>query len=109
MSGKAGIKTVLPNRVREAFEGNTYLSLTQIAHAFQLSESTLRRHLRKGTLPSHSKGAGQYRTHRAFTVGDAETFWRRLQPPVTPPRPPKVRQKHNRATLAGVEKRNRPG
>jgi hypothetical protein len=102
----ARMKTVLPDRVREAFEGNTYLSLQAMADAFQLSTSTLRRHANQGTLPAHSKGFGEYRTHRAFTIGDAEVFWRNLQPAVTPPMP---RKKHKRATPAGVEKRNGPG
>jgi len=97
--------TPLPKRVREAFEGRTYLSLAKLAKAFQLGENTLRRHAVNGTLPSHSKGFGKYRIHRAFTLGDAEIFWHRLQPP---PVPPKARRK-KKLTPAGVAKTTASG
>lgn len=97
--------TPLPNRVREAFEGQTYLSLAELANAFQLGYTTLWHHANKGNLPAHSKGFGKYRVHRAFTLGDAQIFWRYLQAPVIPPKP--ARKK--RSTPIGVEKTGRPG
>ena len=72
----------LPERVRAAYKGKNWLSLTQLANAFGISRRTMDKHVENGTLPWHRFGAGEERIRRAFTLADAELFWRRLnQPP----------------------------
>lgn len=91
----------LPKRVQAAFEDRTWLTLRELANAFEFSESTVRRHANDGTLPAHRKGTGRVKVHRAFTLRDVQIFWRRLHTPA----PPKARQpRKNRAIPAGIAK-----
>ena len=70
----------LPKRVRVAFRGAVWLSLPDLALAFEISERTMRRHASNGTLPAHRFGAGNERVHRRFTLADAQAFWSRVSP-----------------------------
>jgi len=77
----------LPKRVLALFrrtarssQGREWLSLPELAEAFEISERTMRKHLSNGTLPSHRFGAGNERIHRRFTLADAKVFWSRVSP-----------------------------
>jgi hypothetical protein len=72
----AGANLKLPKRVRAAFQDHDWLSLPDLAEAFEMSERTMRKLLVNGTLPWHRFGAGSERIHYRFTRGDAEAFWR---------------------------------
>lgn len=71
----------LPKRVLTAFDSSEWLSLPELARAFEISERTMRKHAAKGTLAGHEYGTGDQRVHRAFTRADAARFWHRLNRP----------------------------
>lgn len=67
----------LPDRVVEAFAGQSTVTLPVLAASIPMDIKTLRKHREAGDLPVHIKGVGVARRHYVCTLADVQEFFRR--------------------------------
>lgn len=64
----------IPERVRKAFAGRTYLNQTELADALEMNIKTVARHMDAGDLKSTTIGMGKQRPRRRSTLSQVLTF-----------------------------------
>jgi hypothetical protein len=64
----------VPQSVRDAFAGRTYLSTPEVARLLEMNVVTLREHADAGDIVWRQKGRGAKRPRRVFTLGDVVGF-----------------------------------
>ncbi len=64
----------VPQRVRDAFAGRTYLSTPEVARLLGMNVVTLREHADAGDIVWRQKGLGAKRPRRVFTLSDVVGF-----------------------------------
>jgi hypothetical protein len=64
----------VPQRVRDAFAGRTYLSTPEVARLLEMNVVTLREHADAGDIVWRQKGLGAKRPRRVFTLSDVIGF-----------------------------------
>lgn len=70
------VETALPEKVRLAFEGRSWLSGSELAAALGINDKTFRRHIANGEIGYISIGVGQKRETRRFFLQHAADFLR---------------------------------
>lgn len=69
----------MPQALREAFSGRTYLPTPELAAVLEMDVTTLRRHADAGDINWHQKGLGAKRPRRVFTLDDAVGFLQKMR------------------------------
>jgi hypothetical protein len=64
----------IPDRIRKAFAGRTYLNQTELADALEMNIKTVARHMDEGNLHYHEVGMGKVRPRRRSTLSQVCAF-----------------------------------
>jgi hypothetical protein len=68
----------VPQAIRDAFAGRTYLSTPELASLLEMNVVTLRQHADAGDIRWRQKGLGAKRPRRVFTFGDVVGFLQKM-------------------------------
>jgi len=69
---------MVPQAVRDAFAGRTYLSTPEVARVLEMNVVTLRQHADAGDIMWRQKGLGATRPRRVFTLTDVVGFLQKM-------------------------------
>jgi hypothetical protein len=64
----------IPERIRKAFAGRTYLNQTELADALEMNIKTVARHMDEGNLKYTEVGMGKIRPRRRSTLSQVCAF-----------------------------------
>jgi hypothetical protein len=64
----------IPDRIRTAFAGRTYLNQTELADALEMNIKTVARHMDEGNLKYTEIGTGKVRPRRRSTLSQVLAF-----------------------------------
>jgi hypothetical protein len=68
------IEFEIPERIRQAFAGRTYLNQTELADALEMNIKTVARHMNEGNLKYTEVGTGKIRPRRKSTLSQVCAF-----------------------------------